>query len=465
MFELFLQNTLKDKILKPNQRLLVGVSGGPDSLFLLLCLLKYKAQFGWTLAVAHLNHGLRGEIADQECAFVEALAHAWHVPFYAHKTNLLELSRDRKKGLEEAGRVARLDFFSEIAEDWQADALVLGHHADDQVENFFIRLIRGSGPEGLLPMKQISILSDHLKIVRPLLRFRHHDIVRFLDREGFVYCQDQTNEEDVFLRSRIRSQIIPRLEESAPNLQNQILNLQEMLQWDQDYIANELIRRENRVIADPFGLRSISCQEIMEWPEALSSRWLIKQFYSLTQGGEPIQYRHVSLILSQVRKQPSYWSMSLPSGMTAMISGARLFILTEAQMSFCSPEKTRFRFPCSSQVPYRQEFSNPFFNLTINTFWGKDPAIGGIVGSKVFAKEMFLRTWRAGDTIKITCGHSKKVSDYFQERRVPIPWRCRIPLLVEEEQIVLIPNHYTSHEYQPDPKENKYELFIEHYPL
>lgn len=462
---MFLQSTLKDGILKTNQRLLVGVSGGPDSLFLLLCLARYQARFNWTIAVAHLNHGLRGEIADQECAFVEALAQANNIPFFTRKIDLKELNSTRKRGLEEAGRVARQIFFSEIAEVWQADLVVLGHHADDQVENFFIRLLRGSGPEGLLPMQQISHLSNELKIARPLLQFRHRDIVDFLDREGFVYCQDQTNEEDVFLRSRIRSQILPKLEKSAPKLQNQILNLQKMMQWDQDFLKDELKKRQGDIVADPFGLCSIPCQEIGNWPEALASRWLINQFYSVATQGEPIQFQHVSLILSQLKERPSYWSMSLPAGITAMISGGRFFILTEAQLKVDSEKNIGFRFPSAEKIPFRQEFSDLFFCLRLNPYTGQEDTMGGIIGLSALGKEMFLRTWRAGDTIKINSGHSKKVSDYFQERRVPIPWRCRIPVLLEQEQIVLIPNHYTIQAYQAQSKEQRFEFLIENYPL
>ena len=465
LFEMFLQSTLKDGILKTNQRLLVGVSGGPDSLFLLLCLARYQARFNWTIAVAHLNHGLRGEIADQECAFVEALAQANNIPFFTRKVDLKMLNSNRKKGMEEAGRVARRDFFLEIAKVWHADAVLLGHHADDQVENFFIRLLRGAGPEGLLPMKKFSILPNELKIVRPLLEVRHRDIVDFLDREGFVYCQDQTNEEDVYLRSKIRSRILPKLEKSAPNIKNQILNLQTMMQWDQDFLASELKKRQEDLVADPFGLCSISCDEIGNWPEALASRWLINQFYAVATQGEPIQYQHVSLILSQLKEQPSYWSMSLPAGITAVISGGRFFILTEEQKTFDSQKNIGFRLPSAERIPFRQEFSDPSFCLTLKPFTGRDYAVGGIIGLSALGKEMFLRTWRAGDTIKITSGHSKKVSDYFQERRVPIPWRCRIPLLVEQEQIVLIPNHYTIQAYQAKSQEQKFEFLIENYPL
>jgi tRNA(Ile)-lysidine synthase len=463
LFEQFLRNLLESQVLQPNQRLLVGVSGGPDSLFLLLCLLKYSKQFHWTLAIAHLNHGLRGEIADEEGAFVEAVAQYWQLPCFIEKVELMTLNKARKKGSEEAGRSARHEFFSRITRNWQADAVVLGHHADDQVENFILRLLRGSGPEGLLPMKQTWLASEDLQIVRPLLRMKHRDIVDFLDHEGVIYCQDLTNEGELYLRSKVRSQLLPILEAEAPNIRNQILNLQEMLKWDQDYLMHEFVKYEE-VDKDPFGLISISCQELSKWPQAFSSRWLIKQFYALAQGGEPIQFQHISSMMTKLREQPSFWRASLPANITAMISGGRFFLLTKQQMTSQSEVAVIFCFPKLEQLPCQQVFPDLFCNLYVEKHTGFDQSQGGLFGSKALGKEMLLRTAQAGDTIFFKHGFTKKVSDYFQERHIPIPWRSRIPILCEGDRIVMIPNHYTAGEYQPVHAEEVFRILIENYP-
>lgn len=464
MYERFLEYIVESKILQPNQRLLVGVSGGPDSLFLLYCLLKYRTRFQWTLAIAHLNHGLRGEIADEEEAFVEAVAQYWQLPCFTEKVDLVALTKVRKKGDEEAGRTARHDFFAKTAHAWQADAVVLGHHADDQVENFILRLLRGSGPEGLLPMREILRTSKDFQIVRPLIKIKHQDIINFLDHEGSIYCQDLSNEENRYLRSKVRSQLLPALEKESPNIRSHISNLQELLQWDQDYLAQVFDDHLVEAATDPFGLTSISCEVLTSWPKAFVSRWLIKQFYSLISEGEPLQFQHISLVMEKLKQQPAFWSASLPADLTVMISGGRLFLLTRSQVKPQPFTLNSVELPNSQQLPYRLTIPGLFCSLLVEKNTGLNQTLGGLFGSKALEKEMLLRTWRAGDTINFNHGITKKVSNYFQERRIPIPWRYRLPFLCEGEQIVMIPNHYIRGEYQPAHIDDVFGIFIENYP-
>jgi len=342
--------------------------------------------------------------------------------------------------------------------------VVLGHQADDQVENFMLRLLRGSGPEGLLPMKQSWLASKDLQIVRPLLKIKHQNIVDFLDDEGVIYCQDLTNENELYLRSKVRSHLLPILEADAPNIRNQILNLQEMLQWDQDCLMQEFVKYEE-VNKDPFGLISISCRVINKWPKAFSSRWLINQFYALTKGGEPIQFQHISLLMAKLKEQPSYWRISLPSDITAMISGGRFFLLTRSQLRPQSGVTAKFCFPSPEQLPYQRVFPDLFCRLLVEEHEGFDQSQGGLFGSRAFGKEMLLRTVQAGDTIFFKHGFTKKVSDYFQERHIPIPWRSRIPILCEDDRIVIIPNHFTVGGYQPEQTEKVFGILIENYPV
>lgn len=464
MYERFLEYILESQMLQPNQRLLVGVSGGPDSLFLLYCLLKYRDRFQWTIAIAHLNHGLRGEIADEEAAFVTAIAQYWRLPYFTENVDLVSLAKVRKRGEEEAGRTARHAFFAKTATTWQADTVVLGHQADDQVENFVLRLLRGSGPEGLLPMRRIHRVSEDFQIVRPLIKIRHQEIVDFMDTEGWIYCQDLSNEENKYLRSKVRSHLLPILEKDSPGLRSHISNLQESLQWDQDYLADNFDRYLTEVARDPFGLTSIACEVLTSWPKAFVSRWLIQKFYSLASKGEPLQFQHISLVMTKLKEQPSFWRASFPSDLTVMISGGRLFLLTKSQLQPQPYTMNSVKLPNPKQLPFNLKIPELFCSLQIQESSDFNQSLGGYFGANALGQEMLLRTWRAGDTIHFKHGITKKVSDYFQERRVPIPWRDRLPFLCEGERIVMIPNHYISGEVQPGQLEDVFVILIENYP-
>ncbi len=462
MYDLFLRQTRKEQILQKNQRYLVGVSGGPDSLFLLLCLLKLQPMWNWTLAIAHVNHGLRGEIADEEAEFVQHLAKKYKMDFFSTKINLMQSLVAKEKGLEAAGREERYSFFERISRKWKADAVLLGHHADDQLENFFIRILRGSGPQGLKAIDSVRTFESGLTVLRPLLSFRHDEIVRFLDSEGQIYCQDESNFEGEYLRSKVRTTLLPMIKELSPGVHHHIRHIQTALQQDEDWIAESLSHCTADLPQDPFCFMSLPLNREHPWPKAFISRWLIQSFYKVVKQGEPLQYKHIETVLEHLDQIPTYWRCSLPNGLEAVISNQYLFVLHP----FHEHGKEVQGETIMTAVLSSRTLDLPSFScqLMVVPWTEKDPKIGGLASTRVMNQEFSLRTWRAGDTIEFKQGFSKKVSDYFQERHVPVPWRKRIPLLLQNQRIVLIPNHFVAEEYQNYEGEMGIRITINSYP-
>jgi tRNA(Ile)-lysidine synthase len=208
------------------RRLLVAVSGGPDSVCLLHLLDKcnQKSQNESELHIAHLNHQLRGQAADEDEAFVEQLTKKLGLPFHRMKLDITQRAQHQKKGIEETAREVRYAFFAELCQQFKLDAVVTGHTLDDQAETIVMHFVRGTGLSGLSGMQVYEQLPPYTKegtkgiVVRPLLSFTREKIMEYLTTNNITYRLDHTNQDTNFTRNYIRYEIIPKLLTLNPNL-------------------------------------------------------------------------------------------------------------------------------------------------------------------------------------------------------------------------------------------------------
>lgn len=191
------------------QKLIVGVSGGRDSVLLLHLLLRA----GWQkLVVAHFNHGLRGRQSGQDARFVRALARRHGLPLEIRRTDVARLAKEQKQSLETAAREARHAFFREVASRHGTRQIVLAHHADDQAETILANLCRGAGLNGLAGMRAVQPF-DGLVLRRPMLGMERTDIDRQIDCLGLSYREDASNLSGEHRRNRLRHEVLPLLDE------------------------------------------------------------------------------------------------------------------------------------------------------------------------------------------------------------------------------------------------------------
>lgn len=205
IFEQIERYVREQHVLEPEVTIIVGLSGGPDSVFLVHLLAQLREKYQWKLVAAHLNHGWRTE-ADSEEVFCKKLCAQLDITFVSAHADSITLSKKYNGSKEELGRLKRRAFFEHIAKENSAQAIALAHHADDQIETFFIRLIRGAGVEGLRGMKP----KDGL-YVRPLLSITKAEIQQYLHEYELAYCKDASNDSLDYLRNRIRLNVLPTL--------------------------------------------------------------------------------------------------------------------------------------------------------------------------------------------------------------------------------------------------------------
>jgi tRNA(Ile)-lysidine synthase len=237
-----------ENLFTPGDRVLAAVSGGPDSTALLHLLHRLKNRLGIELGVAHFDHGLRGAQSHEDAAFVALLAQGRGLPCHQGQGEVRELARARKISLQMAGRTLRLGFLKDACREHAYTRLALGHTANDQVELFFLRLLRGAGPEGLKGMWPATPEG----LVRPLLAVGKAALLAWLKQEGLPYRQDSSNLSRNYLRNRIRLDLLPELKKAYnPRLTEAVWRAQALLQADERLLTGETARLWAEVAREP----------------------------------------------------------------------------------------------------------------------------------------------------------------------------------------------------------------------
>ncbi len=215
----------KYNMIEKGDMIVLAISGGPDSTCLLDILNQIKEQLKISLMVAHVHHGIRKKEADVEARFIRLKSFHLNLPFQQKSLSVPRMAKEKGLSIEQAGRRARYEFFQELADKYQAQKIALGHHADDQVETILMRLIRGSGLRGLrgIPPKRGVF-------IRPLIECTREEIELYCKRRKLAFCFDSTNKEPMYLRNKIRYQLIPLLkEEYNPAIKRNLLQLQNII--------------------------------------------------------------------------------------------------------------------------------------------------------------------------------------------------------------------------------------------
>lgn len=305
------ENTISThNMFQPNDSVLVGVSGGPDSVALLHILCEIAPRYSLRLGVAHLNHSLREKDSDGDAQFVEALARTLALPCYIEKMNVLAFQQSSRLSLEEAARRIRYRFFNDVAEKYHFDKIALGHHSDDNAELILMHLFRGSGPLGLSGIPPVR----NGRIVRPLLRVSKSQLVEFLSKNGFRYVIDKSNTDFRHLRNRIRHDLLPHLKtQYNPRISETLNRFAAIARGEEEWIEQLVAQISNQwILSIDADNAVLSVSKMSESHAALKKR-IIRRVISLVKGNtRGIASFHIEAVLKLVEVGPRFGSLDLP---------------------------------------------------------------------------------------------------------------------------------------------------------
>jgi tRNA(Ile)-lysidine synthase len=241
--------TLDTGLFRPGMRVAVAVSGGADSVALLLSLLSEREKLGLVLSVAHLNHGIRGAEADGDAQFVAELAAKFDLPLHLHRVDTPGSARSNHESLEEAARNLRYAWFHALITSGLVDVVATAHTLDDQAETVLHKFLRGAWTEGLSGIHPAlaansgySISRQRLAIVRPMLGVRRSEVEAWLQSLGQPWREDSTNQEDAYTRNRLRHQLLPELATYNPKIHAHLAQLATLGRDEEAYWQAELAR-------------------------------------------------------------------------------------------------------------------------------------------------------------------------------------------------------------------------------
>lgn len=267
----------KRNLLSRGQKILVAVSGGADSMVLLHILNLLAQKNRWQISVAHFNHQLRGRASDADEKLVQKTAEKLSLPFYVGRADVKKLAAQSKVSVEMAARKSRHEFLASVAREQKISTIAFAHHADDQVELFFLRLLRGAGGEAMAGMRwqSPSPTDNKITLVRPLLGFSKNEILEFAHVKKISFRDDATNFSNDFLRNRIRNELLPLLRKKyQPQITKSVLRTMEIVGEEARFMIGLAlkIRSGKSDVRSPFDKLPLAIQRRILQQELLAAR-------------------------------------------------------------------------------------------------------------------------------------------------------------------------------------------------
>ncbi len=424
--------------LRQGERVLLGVSGGADSVCLLVVLCALKEELGLHLHVAHVNHGVREE-AEADSEYVRKLCEEMGVPFSLQKIDMNALAARWKCSSEEAGRKARYDFFRVLKEEIGADKIAVAHNMGDCSETMLFHLFRGSGMSGLTGIRPVRG-----EIVRPLLCLERREIEEYLQSREIPYCHDKTNDGDAYTRNRIRHHILPYAEqEVVSGATRNIYEAARHIALVQDYLEEQTELAWKEVLLGGSNTRlELDIPKLTRLHEVLQKELLRRAITTLAGSCKDITREHIDSLHFMMREAGNR-QVYLPYRLRGERSYDRLIVyVPEERKEAC--EEICIEKEALGEEPVYHVFGPRIIELCVRSFDGNLQDIPQNQYTKWLDYDKIkgnlkIRHRENGDffSVKTTNGPGrKKLKDYFIDEKIPRQQREEIPLLAEEHHVL-----------------------------
>jgi tRNA(Ile)-lysidine synthase len=449
----------KYKLLKGGGVVIVGVSGGPDSVALLSLLFWIKTHSelrtpNSELYIAHLNHKLRGKESDEDEAFVRSLAERFGIGIEVKCVDIKTLSSTGRQSVEEVARSERYSFFESVARKVGASAVAVGHTADDNAETILHRIIRGTGLFGLQGMRPkralVGARCNVPLLIRPLIFSWREDIIKYLEQEGLPYRIDSSNLQADYFRNKIRLELLPLLGQNYnKNIKEALCRLSEIAQQNYDFLSVKLDDvLKDALIEQKSNACVFNATELAKQPQILRQLVIRECLARLGVPLKGIGYKNYAAIskLLEGGQPKADKTLQLSGKLTLRLEQGKLYIekdVTHGQTSLSMPPSVVINFPGVTDL------SSFGFHVTAETFENKEGFLDEFMRQKTEYEEVFdlekiegplyVRSRKDGDRFHpLGSKGIKKLKDFFIDKKVPYLMRSRIPIVVMNDQPIWI---------------------------
>lgn len=438
----FKDNINSYKLIEYDDSIIVGASGGPDSQFLIYLLNQIKEEYKLNIVLAHLNHLHRKEAINDENLVIET-GKKLKLDVRVKRASMDDFAREKKISAEDAGRRLRYEFFRDIAREFDHGKIAVAHNKDDQAETVLMRMVRGTGLDGLRGM---DFRSED--IIRPILTFEKKEILAYLNKNNIPYALDQSNFSNDYTRNYIRNEIIPRMEEINPRLKDSIFSLSDLVKNDLEIIDVSIKKLSENVIKSTSNNQLSLDKDLFEsltYPyQARVLRFAIEDLNGSTKDfskqniDDFINLTNLSngkkIIKDDLEFSKSYKSYNLRKIRSESLSDEKIYLSLGEEKSFNG-------YMISADL--------------VDKAKDKAKTIGYFDYDKLnFPLE--IRTRKNGDKFNpLGLGHSKKLKDFFIDEKVDKIERDKIPLILSDGKIIWLVSHRLAEDAKIDQRTKK----------
>lgn len=439
------ETIVKEELIQIGDKIIVGISGGPDSVCLLHILASLKEEYHLTIYGAHLNHNFRGIESQLDAHYVSKLCEDLNLICFIKSIDVAQFSESNGFTFEEAGRILRYQFFDEVSEKVGANKVAVAHNLNDQAETILMRFLRGTGMEGLT-----AIHHSRGKVIRPLLNITRPEIEDYCSVHNLSPRLDKTNLEPIYHRNKVRLELIPYLKENYnPNIVETLARTAEILKKDSSFMELEAKKAyETLKISESENRVELSIRGINQLHDALRVRALRFACEDLVGKKDVLEYKHIISVLDLLENGQTAKKRSLPMGIIVKISYEKL-IFTIDKFEY---EKD---FIYELQINSRQFIDEISQGIIINLYSKEE--IGDISRDKYVKSfdydkvksRLNVRNRRAGDRFwPLGLTGSKKLKDFFIDLKIDREQRDLIPLLCDGDEIMWVVGYRMSEAYK-----------------
>jgi len=441
---------IEHEMIAKGDKILVALSGGADSVCLTHVLCTLAKEMNFSVSAAHLNHGIRGEEADRDEVFSLEFCKKLGIEFYRKRIKALEIAEREGITVEEAGRKERYAFFDEVCRRDGQRAVATAHNKDDAAETVLMRIIRGTGIDGLSGIKYVR--EDG--IIRPLLKVSREEIEKYCEENSLGFCVDSTNKDNNYTRNKVRNELLPYIKQNFnPNVVESLVNLSDSATADGEFL-NSYAKRLFKRLGSPMPNRKpvvLHIESISMVDRAIETRLIMVAVKEAMGEDFSLEKKHINDILSLKNKETGCL-LNFPKGLTVKVMYGWLEFCNEndVEMNNALGNERDYITQIEPGNAYKIEGRDGIVfvkRVLLSEYSKKQGDI--LIDEEKINEAVFLRNRRKGDKMVVfSDGRSKKLKSIFIDMKIPRDKRDDIPLICCGDEVLAIVGGRVSEKYK-----------------